>query len=209
MRVAGSGQSEVAAIFGAVARLLERAQHEVAQDALFGFSFDLRDQLLIIAAKRCDMLSLGENNIALHILRPSRLRMGVAEALYRNRADAERIAEVRGDFFELHDAFGVGLFVDAEDRWDPGLFEMRSNGFVGREHELFDDAVRDVAGAARDPGHFAEFVEFDRGSGMSKSMAPRRMRFLFRRAPAPASIRNAVDQALVAFAQGCVAFEQA
>ncbi len=38
---------------------------------------------------------------------------------------------------------------------------MRRHGFIGRQHELLDQPVRDVARAARDAGHLAKLVEFD------------------------------------------------
>ena len=49
MRVTGRGQGEMTAILGAVARLFKGPQHEVAEDSLFGFAFDLRNQLLVVA----------------------------------------------------------------------------------------------------------------------------------------------------------------
>ena len=50
--------------------------------------------------------------------------------------------------------------------------EMVRDGFVGREHELFDQAVRDVAFGAGDGLHQPEFVEFDDrlGRGRSRSI---------------------------------------
>src|SRR5579883_2212162 len=47
MRVAGCCQSEMPLVLLAVSRLPERAQHQVRQDALFGFARDFRSQLLI------------------------------------------------------------------------------------------------------------------------------------------------------------------
>ena len=52
VRVGVRGQREMADVLGAVARLLQRAQHQVAQDALLRLAFDLRHQLLIIARTR-------------------------------------------------------------------------------------------------------------------------------------------------------------
>ena len=81
------------------------------------------------------------------------------------RADAEGISEGRGDGFEIIDAFGVGLFVDAVEAGDAVRVEMVRDGLVGREHELFDEAVRDVAFGARDGLHQSEVVELDDGFG--------------------------------------------
>ena len=46
-----------------------------------------------------------------------------------------------------------------------GLFQMRGHRLVRRQHELFDDAMSDVARAARDAGHHAVLVEFDQRLG--------------------------------------------
>ena len=50
VRVGGRGQREVAFVDLGVARLRERAQHQVAENALFRLAFDARGQLLIHAA---------------------------------------------------------------------------------------------------------------------------------------------------------------
>ena len=42
MRVGGRGEGEVALIDLGVARLAERAQHEIAENALFGLALDAR-----------------------------------------------------------------------------------------------------------------------------------------------------------------------
>src|SRR5579863_542854 len=76
-------------------------------------------------------------------------------------SDPERVSESGGDGFEIVDALGVGLLVDAVEAGDAVRLEMVGNGFVGREHELFDQAVGDVALGARDGLHHSEFVEFD------------------------------------------------
>ncbi len=91
-------------------------------------------------------------------------------------------------------AFWVGLFVNAEDGGDAGLLQMRGDGFIGREHEFLDQPVGDVARAAVDGSHFAEFIEFDEGSGISKSMAPRRMRCWFKISASSSHQLEALDQ---------------
>lgn len=159
MRVAGGCQSEVAAVIGAVPGLLQRAQHEIAQNALLRLALDLRDQLLIIPRRDGNTVA-RKDNIAVHHFAVTPAH-GRTKSLHGNRADAQRIAEVRGDLFELLHAFGIRFFMDAEDRCDPSLLQVRSDGFVGRKHELLNDAVRDIAGAARDTGHFSKLVELD------------------------------------------------
>ena len=49
VRVTGCRQREVAQVFFRVARLLERPQHQVAQDAFLRFPGDLGGQLLVHA----------------------------------------------------------------------------------------------------------------------------------------------------------------
>ena len=59
------------------------------------------------------------------------------------------------DFFELRTRLPSGLFVDAIQRRNAGSFQMSGDGFIRRQHELFDNAMRDVAFGARDPDHLA------------------------------------------------------
>ena len=79
--------------------------------------------------------------------------------------DAERVAEAGGDLLELQHLLGVGLLVGAVEGGDAPAFEEASDGFVGRQHELFDQAVGDVALAAGDADHLAALVEADDGLG--------------------------------------------
>ena len=46
-----------------------------------------------------------------------------------------------------------------------GVLQVRRHGFIGGQHELFDDAMGDVARRARDAGHGAPLVEFDQRLG--------------------------------------------
>ena len=82
-------------------------------------------------------------------------------ALHRQRPHAERIAEVGGDGLEVEDALGIGLFVNAIERGDALVFQIAGDALVGRQHELLDDAVGDVALRARDALHQAVLVELD------------------------------------------------
>ena len=54
--ISGRGEGEVAFVDLGVARLRERTQHEVAQDALLGLAFNARGQLLIHARRDGDVL---------------------------------------------------------------------------------------------------------------------------------------------------------
>ena len=76
-------------------------------------------------------------------------------------ADAQRVTESRGDDFEVVYAFGVGLLVDAIERRDTLVFEVLCDALVGREHEFFNQAVRDFALRAGDALHQSKFVEFN------------------------------------------------
>ena len=55
VRVGGRGQGEVALVDLGVARLAERAQHQVTEDALFGLALDARGELLIHARRDGDV----------------------------------------------------------------------------------------------------------------------------------------------------------
>ena len=125
-----------------------------------GLPFDLRDQLLIIARRDRNAV-VGDHDFLPHHLAIAPAHRLRPKPLHRNRADPERITEMRRDLFELHHALRIGLLVNAEDRCDVRLLQVRRHGFVRRQHELFDQAVRDVARAARDAGHLAKLVEFD------------------------------------------------
>ena len=47
----------------------------------------------------------------------------------------------------------------------PLIGQKMGDGAVGREHEFFDQAMRDIAFAAHDTGHPALIVELDDGFG--------------------------------------------
>src|SRR5260370_38926608 len=47
------------------------------------------------------------------------------------------------------------------ERFDAAAKKIRGDGAIGGQHELFDEAMSDVALAARDVGHALLFVEFD------------------------------------------------
>ncbi len=96
-------------------------------------------------------------------LAPVTLAVHHGETLHGNGGEAERVSEARRDLLEFHDAIGVGRFVDAVERRQIQVLDMRGDGFVGRQHELFDDAVRHVARRFPDGRHLAGFVEIDDG----------------------------------------------
>ena len=51
------------------------------------------------------------------------------------------------------------------ERVQAALDEVVGDGAIGGEHELFDEAMGDVAFAAADVGHLLVVVEFDDGFG--------------------------------------------
>ena len=128
-------------------------------------------------------------------------------AMDGQRADAERISESRGDDFEVVDALGVGLLVDAVEAGDAVRLEIVRDAFVGREHELFDQAVRDVALGAGDGLHQAEFVEFDDGLGEIEVDRSAALAFAVQDLLQVAHELERRDQRGVAGALGRIAFE--
>ena len=134
----------------AVASLFERTEHQVAKNPLLGFALDLGHQLLIVARRQ---IGVVERDCL------------ASETLHRNRAACERISEVGRDLFEFEHALGIRAFVNAEDHRHAGGFQMGRDGFVCGQHELLNQAVRDVAGRASDAGHLAKLVEFKQSFG--------------------------------------------
>ena len=165
MRVGGGSQGEVSAILFGVAGLLQRAQHEKTQNSFFWFARDLLREFLIHA--RGDVDFFGHFDFADALAGAA----GVAavgfqlHALNGQRAYSQRVSESGGDDFEVVDAFGVGLFVDAVERGDAFIFQIVGDALVRREHEFFDQAVGDIALGSRDALHHSEFVELDDGFG--------------------------------------------
>ena len=194
VRVAGRGQREVALVAVAVAGLFQRPEHQVAQDALLGFAFDLLDQPLVVARREVDIVQRDDL---------------IAESFHRRRAPAQRIAEVRGDLLELQHALGIGALVDAEDGRDFQGFQMRGDGFIGRQHELLDQAMRDVARRARDAGHFAELVELEQRLGQIEIDGPAADALAVQDQRQLLHPLEALDQPLVALEQRWIAFEHA
>src|SRR5216684_1254229 len=172
MRVLIEAEGEMAKRLGGVASLFEGTQHEVGDDALFRFADDLFDQPLIMLRRDAQVASRERH---LHAaLAAVAERVGAAGLRGRGNAamangdfalvqvfDPERITEGASQLFELEDFAGVGLFVNAMERFDAAAKKICGDSAIGGEHELFDEAVSDIALAARDIGHALLFVEFD------------------------------------------------
>ena len=66
---------------------------------------------------------------------------------------AQRIAEGLRQFLEFEHLFRIGLFMNAVQRSQAAPVQVLRDGLVGGEHELFDQAMGDIAFAAHDAGH--------------------------------------------------------
>ena len=167
--VAGGGEGKVAVVDLRVARLFERAQHEVAEDALLGLAGDFGGELLVHRGgdgdllRDLDLAGLGAVRGGARV-GGAVIRLD-AEARDGQRSDAERIAEGGGEVFKIVDALGVGRLVDAVDGSNALVFEVGGHGFIGREHELLDQAMGEEPLGAGDAFHQAVLVELDERLG--------------------------------------------
>ncbi len=136
----------------------------------------LSDQFLIVAWGDVDVCA-GERD-ALLALATLAARFGLAGFCGRRDFamangdfplmqvfDAERIPESPGEFFKLENFAGIRLLVDAVEGVKAAFEKVMCHGAVGGEHELFNDAMGDVALAAADINHVLLRVEFDDGLG--------------------------------------------
>ena len=129
MRVLVEGQREMAERLDGVARLLERTQHQVGEDALFGLAGDFLRQALVmlrpnleIRARPAATTTMGRSRAAavaaVPRARPARRHAAVAHGhapLGKSR-HAERIAEGLRQLLEFEHLLRIGLFVDAMQR---------------------------------------------------------------------------------------------
>src|SRR5258707_1378377 len=67
--------------------------------------------------------------------------------------DAQRVAEDVRQLLKLENLFRVGLFVHAVQGTDAAAFEVSRDRLIGGQHELLDQAMRDIALAADDARH--------------------------------------------------------
>ncbi len=172
MRVLIEAEREMAQRLGGVAGLFEGTQHKVGDDTLFRFADNLFDQALIVL-RRDAQVAAWERYLHTAL---AAVAVGVGTAGFRGSGnaamangdfalvqvfDSERVAESAGQFFELEDFTGVGLFMNAMERFNAAAKKICGDRAIGGEHELFDETVSDIALAARDIGHALLFVEFD------------------------------------------------
>ena len=128
MRVLVEGQREMPKRIDRVARLLERTQHQVRQDALLGLARNFLRKALIMLRPNLKFGRSGKRHhhgafpravIAAASTRPSlrrRAAMAHGDVPLRQPRDAQRIAESLGHFFELQHLLRIGLFVHAIQR---------------------------------------------------------------------------------------------
>src|SRR5437868_1634942 len=174
MRVLVEAQREVAERIRGVASLFEGTQHEVRDDALLGLAGKFANEALVVL--RCDaQILLGAGKSDAHAalatfaggVRPSSACGGRDAAVAHGdfalmqTFDSQRIAEGARELLKFQNFFGVGFLVDAMKRFDAALKQVSSDSAIGSKHELFDEAMRDIALAASDVDHFLLLVEFD------------------------------------------------
>src|SRR5262249_6870272 len=82
--------------------------------------------------------------------------------------DTQRVAKAGGDGFKFIDTLGVGLFMDAVEAGNAKLLQVRSHGFIGGKHELFNQSVGPVALGGRNAFHEAMLIEFNYRLGQVK-----------------------------------------
>ena len=165
MGIGRRGQRKVSQVLFGIARLLQRAQHQEGKNALFRLAGDLLRQLLIHA--RRDVHFFRNLDLAGAL---ARAVVGAAVGLELHplngqRPYAQRITESCGDHFKVVNPLGVGLLVNPVKRSDALVFQIRGHALVGRKHEFFNQAMRDVALRAGDALHQSEFVELDHRLG--------------------------------------------
>src|SRR5205807_2349701 len=116
MRVSGCRQGKVAIVLLRIPRLLQRTQHEEAQNPFLRLAGDFLSKLLIHA--RRDVHFLGEFDLV-RTLPCSIAGAPVRLELYPlnwQSSYSQRVTERRGDGFEVIHALGVGLLVNAVER---------------------------------------------------------------------------------------------
>ena len=132
MRVLVEGQREMAERVGGVARLLQRTQHQVGDDALFGLARDFFGQALVMLRANGDVDHARQRNghrlLAASSAPPvpraaiESLRAGTSmlhfHAPLGKIFNAQRISERLRQRLEFQNFLGIGFFVHAMQRSD-------------------------------------------------------------------------------------------
>ncbi len=170
MRVFPHGEREVSQRVGGVASLLERPQHQVGKNALFGLTRYFFGEALVMLRDYVNFFSRRQRHSHGPQSTPPfascsrgglHLPMLHRDPPLRQILDAQRIAERLCQFFEFEYFLWIGLLVNAVQRRDSALLEVLRNGLVRREHELLDDPMGDIAHAADHALHPALLVKLD------------------------------------------------
>ena len=163
--VGGRSQRKVANIRLRIARLHQRAQHQIAQNPLFRLAFDFGSELLIHA--RSDEYIFRHfvgADVASRALSVAAVRFHLY-ALHGQRAQPERVAEAGGQLLELHHAARFRLLVDAIERRHAHVFKPCGDTFVGGQHELFDQPVGPCALGFGHAAHLSLLIKLDHRLG--------------------------------------------
>src|SRR5487761_166917 len=168
MRVFVRGEREMAEWLGCVTRLLERAQHQIGENALLGLAGELlREPLIMLRAN----VEVGAGQRDFHgsraamafAARGPHLPVAYRDSTLRQILDAHGIAKGARKSLKFQNLFRIGLFVNAMEGGDTAVFEIAGDRLVRREHKLLDDPVGEVANAADDSSHASRIVELDYG----------------------------------------------
>ena len=208
VRVAGGGQREVARVYIAIARLLERAQHQVAQDALLRLAFDLRDQLLIISRREMRIYRSATSSGPCAIA-----PLSFTGERFTGWRRAERIAELRRDLFEFDHALGIRAFRGCgRSTGSPAASMCEATASFAASMNSSMRRCAMLRGAARHADHLAEFVELEQrlrqieiDGPAPDALAVQHQRQLTHHLEARHQRRVTLAQCRIAFEQPCTA----
>src|SRR5689334_10486638 len=176
MRIFVEAECEMAQRVSGVARLLQGTQHEVREDAFFGLADHLSNEPLIMLRSDAQ-IAAGKGNahwalaafaVGIWAASPSGSRyppVAHGDFALMQVLDSKRVAESARQLFEFENFAAVRLFVHTMERLDAAFQEVTGHSTVRSQHELFNQAVRDVALTARDVGHALLLVEFNDAFG--------------------------------------------
>ena len=88
-----------------------------------------------------------------------------AETRNGQRAYSKRVTESGGEIFEVVHAFGIRRLVHAIEGGNALGFKVGRDSLIGRQHELFDEAMREEALGTRDSFHQSVLIELDERLG--------------------------------------------
>ena len=152
-----------------VPRLLQRAQHQVAQDPLFRLARDLRRQPAVHLRRHRQLLRhlmrspvrTPPTPVAPSSMLPLPLLVLHGKLLDRQVPNPQRIPKSSRNVLEVQNALRIRLLVDPVQRRRM-LAQPARHRLVCRQHELFNQPVRPVPGSPRHPRHRALLVKLDR-----------------------------------------------